>query len=142
MQFANLDVFGCHVRFGHGGRGGSLRHAVSDEVDGGAVEEGGVVGGEVLACDEDGLGAEIRVGGEEGFRDDDCGGAAVRGGAALEFCEGGVDGGGGEDFRERVGGSELGVGVLGGVEVVDAGDFGEMVFSCAVHGGCQADAVR
>ena len=64
------------------------------EGDGAAVEEGGGIGCETLACDEDGLGAEAGAGGEEGFGDDDGGGGAVGGGAALEFCEGGVDGGG------------------------------------------------
>lgn len=80
----------------------------------------------MLACDEDCLGAKVRAGGEEGFGDDDGRGAAVGGGAALEFCEGGVDGWGGEDVGEGVGGAALGVWVLRGVRVVDACDFGEV----------------
>lgn len=72
--------------------------------------------------------------GEEGFGDEDGGCAAVGGGAALEFCEGGVDHGGGEDLVEGVGVAELGVGVFGGVEVVDAGDFGEVGGGGAVSG--------
>ncbi len=63
---------------------------------------------------------------QERFRDDDSGRATVRGRAALEFCEWGVDHGGGEYLVEGVGVAELGVGVFGGVEVVDAGDFGEV----------------
>lgn len=95
VEFAEGDLRGgvVDVGFGEGGAGGALGHAVADEVDGGAVEEIGAVGCEVLACDQDGLGAEVRAGGEEVFRDDDGGGAAVGGGAALEFGEGGVDGG-------------------------------------------------
>ena len=73
--------------------------------------------------------------GEEGFGDDDGGGTAVGGGAALEFGEGRVDHGGGEDLVEGVGVAELGVGVFGGVEVVDAGDFGEVGGCGTVSGG-------
>lgn len=137
VEFAQGDRGGRgvgDVGFGEGGAGGALGHAVADEVDGGAVEEVGPVGREVLAGDEDGLGPEVRAGGEEVFRDDDGGGAAVRGGAALEFGEGGVDGWGGEDLIEGVDVAELGVGVFGGVEVVDAGDFGQVVFVGAVSG--------
>ena len=75
------------------------------------------------------------AGGEEGVRDDDGGGAAVGGGAALEFGEGGVDSGGGEDLVEGVDIAELGVRVFGGVEVVDAGDFGQVACISAVSGG-------
>lgn len=136
VEFAEGDLGGGvgDVGFGEGGEGGALGHAVADEVDGRSVEEVGPVGREVLACDEDGLGAEVRAGGEEVFGDDDGGGAAVGGGAALKFCEGGVDGWGGEDLFEGVDVAELGVGVFGGVEVVDAGDFGEVVFCGAVSG--------
>jgi hypothetical protein len=63
---------------------------------------------------------------EEGVGDYDCCGCAIGGGAALEFGEGGVDHGGGFDFGEAVGGAKLGIGVFGGVEVVDPGDFGEV----------------
>lgn len=55
----------------------------------------------------------MRAGGEEGVGDDDGGAAAVGCGAALEFGEGGVDGGGGEDLVEGVDGAELGVRVFG-----------------------------
>lgn len=67
VQFADCDVLRGDVRFGHSGSSGVLRHSITYEVDGRAVEEGGVVGGEVLTCDEDGLGAKVRAGGEEGF---------------------------------------------------------------------------
>ncbi len=134
VEFAEGDVAGGDVGFGEGGARGDLRHAVAEEGDGGAVEEVGPVGREVLAGDEDGLGAEVGTGGEEGVGDDDGGGAAVGGGAALEFGEGGVDGGGGEDLGEGVDVAELGVGVLGGVEVVDAGDFGKVGCGGAVSG--------
>ena len=53
----------------------------------------------------------------------------------MEFGEGGVDHGGGEDLVEGVDVAELGVGVFGGVEVVDAGDFGEVGGGGAVSGG-------
>ena len=72
---------------------------------------------------------------QERFRDDDGGRAAVRGGTALEFCERRVDHGGGENLVEGVGVAELGVGVFRGVEVVDAGDFGEVGGGGAVSGG-------
>ena len=45
-----------------------------------------------------------------------------------------MDHGGGEDLVEGVGVAELGVGVFGGVEVVDAGDFGEVSGGGAVSG--------
>lgn len=45
-----------------------------------------------------------------------------------------MDHGGGEDLVEGVGVAELGVGVFGGVEVVDAGDFGEVGWGGAVSG--------
>ena len=107
-------------------------HAVADEVDGGAVEEGGGVCGEALACDEDGLRAEVRAGGEEGFRDDDGGCGAVGGGTALEFCKGWEDGRGGFDLVEGVYILELRVGVVGAVLVVDPCDFGEVFGGGAV----------
>lgn len=88
----------------------------------------------MLAGYEDGLGAQVRAGGEEGFGYDDCGGAAVGGGAALQFGEGVVQRGGGEDLLEGVDVAELRVGVLGGVEVVDAGYFGKVVGGGAVSG--------
>ena len=72
---------------------------------------------------------------QERFRDDDSGRAAVRSWAALEFCEWGVDHGGGEDLVEGVDVTELGVGVLGRVEVVDAGDLGKVGGSGVVSGG-------
>ncbi len=40
-----------------------------------------------------------------------------------------------EDFVESVDSLELGIGVLGGVGVVDAGDFGKVIGGCAVPGG-------
>ena len=45
-----------------------------------------------------------------------------------------MDHGGGEDLVEGVGVAELGVGVFGRVEVVDAGDFGEVGGGGAVSG--------
>ena len=92
VEFAELDVAGVDLGFGEGGAGGTLGHAVADQVDGGVVEEVGAIGGEVLAGDLDGLGAEMWAGGEDVFGDDDGGGAAVGGGAALEFGQGRVDG--------------------------------------------------
>lgn len=87
-----------------------------------------------MAGNEDGLGAEMRAGVEEGFRDDDGGGAAIGGGAALEFGEGIVNHGCVEDLIEGVDGLELRVRVLSGVGVVDASDFGKVVGSGAVSG--------
>ena len=78
---------------------------------------------------------------EEVFGYDDRGGAAVGCGAALEFGEGGVQHGGGEDLVEGVDVAELGVGVFGAVEVVDAGDFGKVVHGGAVS-GCGAAVSR
>ena len=72
---------------------------------------------------------------QESFRDDDSGCTAVGSGAALEFREWGVDHGGGEDLIEGVDVAELGVGVFGGVQVVDAGDFGKVSRGGAVSGG-------
>ena len=132
MKFADGDVLRGDVGFGEGGPRGFLRHAVSHQVDGGAVEEGGAVSGEVLTCYEDGLRAEVGAGVEKGFGDDDGGGAAVGGGTALEFGEGGVDLLGGEDLVEGVGVAELGVGVFGRVEVVDACYFGKVFCCCTV----------
>lgn len=77
----------------------------------------------------------MRAGVEEGFRDDDGGGAAIGGGAALEFGEGIVNHGCVEDLVEGVDGLELGVGVLGGVGVIDTGDFGKVVGGGAVSDG-------
>lgn len=68
----------------------------------------------------------MRSRGEEGLRDENGGRAAVRGRAALELGERVVDGGGFEDVVERVDLLELGVGVLGGVGVVDAGDLSKV----------------
>lgn len=45
---------------------------------------------------------------------------------------------GGENFGEGVDGAELRVGVCGAVEVVDAGDFGEVGRGCAVSWGMSA----
>lgn len=131
VQFANPHLPRLHPRLLHRNARRVLRHAEAHEIYGRAVEERRAVGGETHACDLDSLGAEMRAGGEEGFGDDDGGGAAVGGGAALEFCEGGVDFLGGEDVGKGVGFTDLGVGVLCGMEVVDAGDFGEV-------GGCGA----
>ena len=72
---------------------------------------------------------------QEGFRDDDSGCAAVGSWAALEFGERGMDHGGGEDLVEGVDVAELGVGVFGRVQVVDAGDFGKVSGGGAVSGG-------
>ena len=52
----------------------------------------------------------------------------------MEFCEGRGDHGGGEDLVEGVGVAELGVGVFGGVEVVDAGNFSKVGGASAVSG--------
>lgn len=97
----------------------------------------------MLSCDQDCLGAQVWASGEEGFGDDDGGGAAVGGGAALQFCEGRVDDGRREDFGDGVGGAGLGVGVLGGVEVVDACDFGEvcLVGTVSIEGREEMSAV-
>lgn len=76
----------------------------------------------------------MRAGGEEGFGYDDRGGAAVGGGAALQFRQRGVQCRRGEDLLEGVDVAELGVGVLGGVEVVDTGDFGKVGGGGAVSG--------
>lgn len=48
-----------------------------------------------------------------------------------------MDGGRGGDVGEGVGGAELGVGILSGVEVVDASDFGEVGCGGAVSGDRQ-----
>ena len=72
---------------------------------------------------------------QERFGDDDSGCAAVGGWAALEFRERGVDHGGGEDLVEGKDVAELGVGVFGRVQVVDAGNFGKVGGRGAVSGG-------
>jgi len=77
----------------------------------------------------------VGAGVEEGFRDDNGRSATIRGGAALEFGEWVVEHGCFEDFVESVDSLELGIGVLGGVGVVDAGDFGKVIGGCAVPGG-------
>ena len=126
VEFAQGDVIGVDVGFGHSSACGGLGHVVADEGDGGAVKEGGGVGGEVLAGDLDGLGAEVGMRGEEGFGDEDGGSAAVGGGAALEFSERGVDGGGGEDLVKGVDVAELRVWVVRAVGVIDSGDLCEV----------------
>ncbi len=75
------------------------------------------------------LGSQVRTSGKEGFGDDDGGRAAVGGGTELEFGEWRVDFWRGEDLIEGIDVTELGVGVFGGVEVIDASYFGEI-------GGC------
>ena len=115
MKFAHFDVLSLHPGFCQSGLGGKGRHFEAYQVDAAAVEEGGRVRGETLTGDKDGAVLEVGAGGEEVLRYDyDCG-AAVGGRAALEFCEGRVDGGGVEDLLEGVGLAELGVGVLLGV---------------------------
>ena len=111
MEFTQPDIGRPDAGFGERGLGGAPAHVVADEVDGGAGEELRGVGCHGLAGDLDGVGAQVRARGEEVRGDEDGGGAAVGGGAALELGQGRVDGGGGEDLREGVGGAELGVGV-------------------------------
>ena len=135
MEFADGDVGGGDVGFGEGGLRGALGHAVAEEIDGGVIEEVGVVGRHGLAGYEGRLRSKVGSCGEEGFRDDDCGGAAIGDEAALKFSERGVDNWGGEDLVEGVDVAELGVWVFGRVEVIDAGDFGQVVRVGAVSGG-------
>lgn len=70
-----------------------LCHSETHQIDSGVVEQIRSVGGEVLACYLYGLRTEMGTSGEKVFGDDYSGGAAVGGGAALEFCEGRMDGG-------------------------------------------------
>jgi hypothetical protein len=63
---------------------------------------------------------------EEGFGDNDCCGCSVGSRTALQFGEGVVDHGGRLDLGEGVGGAELGIGVLGRVEVIDSRNFSKV----------------
>lgn len=135
VQLAHLDVVGGDLGFLHGALGGQLAHAVADELDGAAAEELRLVSGEALAGDEDGLALELGAGVKEGLRDEDGGGGAVGRGAALQLCEWLMDHGRLHDLLERVFVLELRVGVVLGVCVVDASDFGKVLKLGAVPGG-------
>ncbi|KAK1841186.1 hypothetical protein CCHR01_16172 [Colletotrichum chrysophilum] len=127
VQLDDLDVVLRDAGLGQGGLDGVLRHLEAHEVNGGAGEERGGVGGEALARDEDGLVLEVGALVKEGLGDEDGGGAAVGGRAALQLGEGRKDLGGLEDLLLGVDVLELGVGVAGGVLVVDAGDLGKVL---------------
>jgi hypothetical protein len=69
---------------------------------------------------------------EEGFGGYDCCGCSVGSGTALQFGEGVVDQGGRLDLGEGIGGAELGIRVLGRVEVIDSRDFSEVRGRCTI----------
>lgn len=134
VQLADAALVWANACLGEREARGVMRHVEPDEVDGAARKQRGRVGREALACNQHGLVAEVRARVEKVLGDEDSGGAAVRGRAALELGEGLVDHGRGEDLVARVDVLELRVGVVYAVGVVDAGDFGKIFEFGAVSG--------
>ncbi|KFY87906.1 hypothetical protein V498_06977 [Pseudogymnoascus sp. VKM F-4517 (FW-2822)] len=132
VELDDLDVGRGAASLAQRNLSGRLGHVIAHQVDGALAEQAGRVGGEALARDEDGLGAEVGAGVEELLGDEDGGGASVGGRAALQLRERAEDGGRVEDLLARVHLLELRVGVALAVLVVDARDLGKVVVGRAV----------
>ena len=127
VELANLDVVGGNLGLSQSGLSSLLRHGEADELDSALVEEVGAVSGKALASNQDGLGLQLGTGVEEGLRDEDGGGSAIRGGAALELGEGLMEHTRLEHLLQGVLILELRVRVLLGVFMVDTADLSEIL---------------
>lgn len=131
VKLDNLDILGSDAGLAHGLLDGKSGHVLADEVDGAAGEEAGGVGGDALSGNKNSLGLEVRAGVEEGLGDKDGSSTTVGGRAALKLGERLKDHGRLRDLLAGVDLLELGVRVVGGVSVVDAGNLGEVIESSA-----------
>lgn len=124
MEFADANIRRRDPGLAKSSVRGLTGHISACKRYSGAVEERGWVCCEALAGDQDSvLLEEIRSSAEEGFGHDDCSSCAVRSGAALKFGKGRMNHGRVENLGESVGFTELRIGILDRVEVVDAGYF-------------------
>jgi len=127
VEFADLNIIGGNLGLSKSSLSSLLGHGESDELDSALVEEVGAVSGKALASNQDGLGLQLGTGVEEGLRDEDGGGSAIRGGAALELGEGLMEHTRLEHLLQGVLILELRVRVLLGVFMVDTADLSEIL---------------
>lgn len=132
VQLAHLNVLHVHACFGNGGTACMARHAEAHQIDGATVVYLVGVAGKSLSGNQDRLFLQVGTRIEELLRDDDRGGTAIGGWAALKLGERFVNHGRVHHLIQGVLLLELRVGVTLGVLVINASDLRKVLVLRAI----------